>query len=98
MPYRRLVLHTVNEEKDLQLILKFNFLCKLSLKITKRNTRWTENDLHESIINSETKLVVEDFTEENHEEYKEDLKTSYKDVISLFQPSLFWRLLLKKHH
>jgi hypothetical protein len=54
--------------------------------------------LHESIINNEIKLNVEDFTEENQEEYKEDLKTPNKDVISIFQPSLFWRLLLKKNH
>jgi hypothetical protein len=53
--------------------------------------RWTENVLHESIFNNEIKFIVEDFTEENHEEYKEDLKTPYKDVISIFQPSLFWR-------
>jgi hypothetical protein len=40
---------------------------------------------------------VEDFTEENHEEYKEDLNAPYKDVISIFQPSLCWRFLLKKN-
>jgi hypothetical protein len=35
----------------------FNLLCKLSLKITTRNTKWTENVLHESIINIEIKLL-----------------------------------------
>lgn len=43
-------------------------------------------------------ITMEDVIEENYEEYKEALKTPYKDVVSIFQPSLFWKLLLKKIH
>jgi len=53
--------------------------------------------LHEN-INIKLKIGVEDVTEENYQGYKEALKTPYKDAVSIFQLSLFWRLLLKKTH